>query len=65
MCAKRARGIACWRAVPEHGVLDKQVKKIIARMRAKAVMTKLEDSIKHDESYVSSVEKKAEKADRQ
>jgi hypothetical protein len=38
------------------------VRKIIARMKAKAVITKLEDSIKHDESFVSTVEKKAEKA---
>jgi len=39
-----------------------QVRKVIARMKAKAVITKLEDSIKHDESFVSTVEKKAEKA---
>ena len=42
-----------------------KVRKLIARMRAKAVITKLEDSIKHDESFVSNVEKKAEKADGQ
>ena len=42
--------------------VDKEAERVIARMKAKAVITKLEDSIKHDESFVSTVEKKAEKA---
>lgn len=53
-----ARGSDCWGLV----WLGNQVRKVIARMKAKAVITKLEDSIKHDESFVSTVEKKAEKA---
>ena len=40
-----------------------KAKKIIARMKAQAVLQKLENSIKSDQSFVKSVEKKAEKAD--
>jgi hypothetical protein len=40
-----------------------QVKKIIARMRAQAIVQKLENSIKSDDSFVHSVEAKAEKAE--
>ena len=40
-----------------------QVKKIIARMKAQAIVQKLEESIKSDDSFVKTVETKAEQAD--
>jgi hypothetical protein len=40
----------------------RQVKKIIARMRAAAIVEKLQRSIKSDDSFVHSVEVIAQKA---
>jgi len=44
---------------------DSQVKKVIARMKAQAIVTQLESSIKSDDSFVSGIEHKAEKAGKQ